>query len=403
MLVAHAECGIGIDTPPPPGLQTAGVALQADTLAARLTEPENDPNIETCIEAAPDEARADSADSPDQMLPADDETPPSGEEEAAGPVSETDLAQRPEQSAEDPAPVATPCADETQTVLDVLAEESVAPEEDIADQVGGQEPSTSAQGTQTSPTTTTPTSPASEAAADTTTDATAAEESPEQTTPTDSPTPDPPAASPTATTTPASPNDTAPAPAPAPGPTEPTYVGVGQPFTLVATDGTELGTATVTAVRNDPGCGIAVQMSIRTSSQTDEPRWNTLTSNDFRAVLSDGSTAAIGPATGGCDPTRAALPQVLEPASSYAGWITFSSSPVASAVMLRPEGTAGWIFTVPAAPPSEAAPAPTPTPPGPAVVPQESTTDDPSTTSSTSDATPASPDSPSPEPEVEVE
>lgn len=114
--------------------------------------------------------------------------------EAAGPVSEPDLAQRPEQSAEDPAPVATPCADETLTVLDVLAEESVAPEEGIAGPVGGQEPSTSAQGTQTSPTTTTPTSPASEAAADTTADATTAEESPEQTTPADSPTPDTPSA-----------------------------------------------------------------------------------------------------------------------------------------------------------------------------------------------------------------
>lgn len=140
-------------------------------------------------------------------------------------------------------------------------------------------------------------------------------------------------------------------------------------------------------------------MSVRSSSQTDERRWNTLTYNDFRAFDADGSTTAVGPATGGCDPTRTALPQVLEPAWSYAGWITFGSSPGASAVMLRPAGTAGWIFTVPAAPPSEAAPAPTPASPG--VVPEESTTDDPSTTPSTSDVTPTSPDSSDPEHEAE--
>lgn len=398
MLVAHAECGIGIDTPPEPDLQTSGVALQADTFAARLTEPADDQNSETCIEAAPDEGRADDAVAPDQPLPVD-ETSLSGEDVEAGPTSETDLAQHSEHTAHDLTLVATPCVDETPTALDVLAEEGVAPEEEVADSGDGQEPSTSARDTRTPQTTSTPTSPVKEASTDTTTDATTTEKSVEQTTPADSSTPDTPSASPTVTTTPASPADTAPAPVPAPGPTEPTHVGVGQPFALVATDGTELGTATVTAVRNDPGCGIAVQMSVRTSSKTNEPRWNTLTSNDFRAVLADGSTTAVGSASGGCDPTRTALPQVLEPASSYAGWITFGSSPVASAVMLRPAGTAGWMFTVPAAPPSEAVPAPTPT--SPAVVPEESTTDDPPTTSSTSDVTPASPDSPDPEPEAE--
>ncbi len=312
MLLVNAECGIGMSTPPEPGLHTVSVPMHADVLAAQLAQP--DDSNETCIEPSRDEIRVGDTEHNSQTLSDDNQN--SASDSAAGTVTDS----TPERTGDHDAAAVTPCIGETPTVLDVLAEEAVTPEEGTVDSGDGKELSSSAPGTQTAPTLT-PTSPAGEAATDSTSGTATAEESPEETIPADSPTPDTSAASPTGMTTPAPPNDTAPAPAPAPtpGPTEPTYVGVGQPFTLVATDGTELGTATVTAVRNEPGCGIAVQMSVRTSSQTDERRWNALTLNEFRAVVADGRTAAVGPATGGCDPTRTALPQMIEPASSYAG------------------------------------------------------------------------------------
>ncbi|MFD6897824.1 hypothetical protein ACFWB0_25225 [Rhodococcus sp. NPDC060086] len=390
MLLVDAECGIGMSTPPEPGLQTASVPMRADVLAAQFAQP--DDSSETCIEPTRDEIRVGDTEHKSQALSDDNQN--SASDPAAGTVTDSTA----ERTGDHDAPAGTSCTGETPTVLDVLAQEAVTPEEYAVDPEGGQELSAAAQGTPTPPAST-PTSPVSEAATDSTSGTASAEESPEHTTPVDSATPDTPAASPTVTTTSAPPNDTVPAPAPTPGPTEPTSVGVGRPFALVATDGTELGTATVTAVRNEPGCGIAVQMSVRTSSKTDEPQWNTLTSNDFRAILADGSTAGVRPDEGGCDPTRTALPQVLQPATSYAGWLTFGVSPAVSTVMLRPAGTAGWTFAVPAPSPTQAAPTQTQTPPGPGVASEDSTIGDPSA-SSTADATPTSLDGPSPEPEA---
>jgi len=44
------------------------------------------------------------------------------------------------------------------------------------------------------------------------------------------------------------------------------------------------------------------------------------------------------------------MPTSFFPSSTYTGWVTFDVVNGGNVVMLRPSGTAGWIFTLPSAP-----------------------------------------------------
>lgn len=145
---------------------------------------------------------------------------------------------------------------------------------------------------------------------------------------------------PTAVEEPA-PTSSSPVPA---GPTRPTRVGVATPFSLVATDGNDLGTATVEEVTRTPGC-VAVRLTVSTSPGAHHLEG--LRVSDFEEVLVDGGTAAVGSATGECD-GGTPLPTVFDPATTYSGWVTFDVTNSGTGVSLRPDGTAGWIFALPA-------------------------------------------------------
>lgn len=136
---------------------------------------------------------------------------------------------------------------------------------------------------------------------------------------------------------------TAPVPA---GPTSTTQVGMSSPFTLRATDGGDLGTVTVERVSRTPGCS-AVKLTVNTSD--DPAHVKGLRPSDFRAVLAEGGTAPVSSPDGECD-GGASLPASFDRADTYSGWVTFGVPAGATAVMLRPEGTAGWIFPIPTVP-----------------------------------------------------
>ncbi|MBS9375581.1 hypothetical protein [Rhodococcus sp. B50] len=134
-------------------------------------------------------------------------------------------------------------------------------------------------------------------------------------------------------------------PAPIPsGPTIPTRVGMSSPFPLVAKDGSDLGTVTVERISRTPGC-VAVRLSVTTSDGSGYLKG--LRESDFREVLADGGTASVGSPSGECD-AGASLPATFDPESTYSGWVTFDVTNDGTGVMVRPDGTAGWIFSLPA-------------------------------------------------------
>ncbi|MGW0019015.1 hypothetical protein ACWDUD_11855 [Rhodococcus sp. NPDC003382] len=162
------------------------------------------------------------------------------------------------------------------------------------------------------------------------------------------------------TAAPLSSTSTAPAPAPVPaptasGPTTPSRVSTAAPFTMVATDGSDLGTATVRDISRTDGC-VAVLLDVTTSDGSGTTTLNGLRSNDFREVLADGDTTPVGSPTGPCA-VDAPMPTSFGPSAAYSGWVAFDVANGGNSVMLRPVGTAGWIITLPPAPPS---PAPAP-------------------------------------------
>ncbi|MEU5844616.1 hypothetical protein [Rhodococcus sp. NPDC047139] len=133
-------------------------------------------------------------------------------------------------------------------------------------------------------------------------------------------------------------------PAPS-GPTSPVSIGVATPFSLVAQDGTGLGTATVERVTRTAGC-VGLRLTVSTSDGAGSLKG--LRASDFREILADGGTAPVGSPSGECD-AGASLPAVFDPASTCSGWVTFDVSADGTGLMLRPAGTAGWIIPLPVA------------------------------------------------------
>ncbi|MBH0118339.1 hypothetical protein I0Q12_01815 [Rhodococcus sp. CX] len=165
-------------------------------------------------------------------------------------------------------------------------------------------------------------------------------------------------------------------------PTTPSRVSTAVPFTMVATDGSDLGEATVRDISRTDGC-VAVLLDVTTSDGSGTTTLNGLRSNDFREVLADGTTTPVGSPTGPCA-VDAPMPTSFGPSATYSGWVMFDVTNGGNSVMLRPVGTAGWIITLPPAPPSPApAPVVTATPTAVETAPATST---PATTEETAPA-----------------
>ncbi len=132
------------------------------------------------------------------------------------------------------------------------------------------------------------------------------------------------------------------------GPTTPSDVDVGSRFPIVASDGADLGSATIQQVESDaPSEGapatVAVKMSITTSDAGGGHRLSSVSWKDFGAIVG-GVEQDAGRASGGPSPL---LPDELEPGRTYTGWVTFTAPSVAGKAIWKPSGTAGFRFVLP--------------------------------------------------------
>ncbi|MDS1112633.1 hypothetical protein RD149_02510 [Gordonia westfalica] len=131
------------------------------------------------------------------------------------------------------------------------------------------------------------------------------------------------------------------------GPTPPTDVDVGDRFPVIATDGTDLGAATIqkiesTAPSEGAKATVAVKMSVTTSDTGGDGRLSSVAWDDFAPIVG-GVPQASGRATAEGPP----LPAQLEPGQTYTGWVTFTAPSAAGSAIWKAPGTAGFTFVLP--------------------------------------------------------
>ncbi|MCR8895718.1 hypothetical protein NWF34_01990 [Gordonia sp. GONU] len=131
------------------------------------------------------------------------------------------------------------------------------------------------------------------------------------------------------------------------GPTTPTDVDVGSRFPVIATDGTDLGTATFqkiesTAPSDGARATIAVKMTVTTSDAEGDGRLSSIAWDDF-APLVGGVQQAAGQAAAEGPP----LPAQLEPGETYTGWVAFTVPSAAGSAIWKVSGTSGFTFVLP--------------------------------------------------------
>ena len=199
----------------------------------------------------------------------------------------------------------------------------------------------------TTPATNTTTSPTTSAPVDQTTNPTEPSVPETSTTVPSAPSP---ATSAPATTVPAVPESAEPT-TPAEtvdAPQQPQDVRVGRSFTVTGADDAELGTAKVEDIIRTPGCGVELTLSITTSDEAGPGRWASIGPDDFAEIHPGGTTRDAQRISSDCEQSANSRTTALSPSNSYEIVIAFQLSDSASRAMLRPEGTAGWTFDLPA-------------------------------------------------------
>lgn len=131
------------------------------------------------------------------------------------------------------------------------------------------------------------------------------------------------------------------------GPQDPESVRVGREFAIVNRDGVELGTAKVEDIVRTPGCGVELTLSITTSAETGPDRWASIAPDDFAEVRAGGSTREATTLKSDCEQAGNSTTTPLSPGRDYEIVIAFQLDDSAQQAMLRPGGTAGWIFDLP--------------------------------------------------------
>ncbi|MGX1597874.1 hypothetical protein ACWIDS_12495 [Dietzia maris] len=131
------------------------------------------------------------------------------------------------------------------------------------------------------------------------------------------------------------------------GPQEPESVRVGREFAIVNRDGVELGTAKVEDIVRTPGCGVELTLSITTSAEAGPDRWTSVAPDDFAEVRAGGSTREATTLNSDCEQAAHSTTTPLSPGRDYEIVIAFHLDDSAQQAMLRPGGTAGWIFDLP--------------------------------------------------------
>ncbi|MBB1020264.1 hypothetical protein G6030_02970 [Dietzia sp. E1] len=168
------------------------------------------------------------------------------------------------------------------------------------------------------------------------------------------------------TSEPAASEPTVPTTVPA-GPQEPEMVRVGREFAVVNREGVELGTARIDDIARTPGCGVELTLSIRTSAEAGPDRWASLGPGDFAEVRPSGSIRRAGTVSSDCEQSTGSRTTALSAGREYEILIAIALDDSAQQAMLRPDGTAGWMFDLPPLPKVTAttnpsAPAPTSSP-----------------------------------------
>ena len=125
---------------------------------------------------------------------------------------------------------------------------------------------------------------------------------------------------------------------------------VGREFAIVNRDGVELGTAKVEDIVRTPGCGVELTLSIITSAEAGPDRWTSVAPDDFAEVRAGGSTREATTLNSDCEQAANSTTTPLTPGRDYEIVIAFQLDDSAQQAMLRPGGTAGWIFDLPALP-----------------------------------------------------
>jgi len=131
------------------------------------------------------------------------------------------------------------------------------------------------------------------------------------------------------------------------GPQELESVRVGREFAVVNRDGVELGTAKVDDIVRTPGCGVELTLSITTSAEAGPDRWASVAPDDFAEVRPGGSTREASRISSDCERAARSTTTSLSPGRDYEIVIAFQLDDSADQAMLRPDGTAGWIFDLP--------------------------------------------------------
>lgn len=254
------------------------------------------------------------------------------------------------EEAEVPSTEATAAADTTDDRADDSSENAadLPTLDDAADDESDRETADNSGSTTTTSATASPTtsSPAKTTAAATT--ATSEQESSESSTTV--PRTSDPASSESSVPTGEAPPETTEQTAVAERPQEPESVRMGREFALVNRDGVELGTAKVEDIVRTPGCGIALTLSITTSAEAGPDRWASVAPDDFAEVRSGGSTREATRVSSDCEQAAHSQTTSLSPGRDYEIVIAFQLDDSAQQAMLRPDGTAGWIFDLPPLP-----------------------------------------------------
>lgn len=131
------------------------------------------------------------------------------------------------------------------------------------------------------------------------------------------------------------------------GPQDPKSVRVGREFAIVNRDGVELGTAKVEDIVRTPSCGVELTLSITTSAEAGPDRWTSVAADDFAEVRAGGSTREATTLNSDCEQAANSTTTPLSPGRDYEIVIAFQLDDSAQQAMLRPDGTAGWIFDLP--------------------------------------------------------
>ncbi|MFJ6111323.1 hypothetical protein ACIQCV_11640 [Dietzia maris] len=131
------------------------------------------------------------------------------------------------------------------------------------------------------------------------------------------------------------------------GPQDPELVRIGREFAVVNREGVELGSARIDDISRTPGCGVELTLSIRASDEAGPDRWASIGPDDFAEARPGGSIRKAGRVSSDCEQAANSRDTALSAGREYEIVLAIALDDSAQQAMLRPDGTAGWMFDLP--------------------------------------------------------